>query len=52
MQGTPDWGWSWTIAAYVVSWAVFIGYGRYVGARSRGAREALERETQRPASAD
>ena len=46
MQMSQEWGWSWTIAAYVVSWAVFIGYARYVVARSREAREALARESR------
>lgn len=47
MPTSPDWGWSWTIAAYAVSWAVFLGYARYVSARSRVAHDALERETRR-----
>ena len=47
MPTSPDWGWSWTIAAYAVSWAVFLGYARYVSARSRTACEALHREARR-----
>lgn len=46
MAVSPEWGWSWTIAAYAVSWAVFLGYARYVTARSRTALEALRRETR------
>lgn len=47
MQMTPDWGMSWTVAAYVVSWAVLLGYARYVRSRTRVAREALQREAAR-----
>ena len=47
MPTSPDWGWSWTIAAYVVTWAVLLGYTRYVGSRSAHAHEALEREARR-----
>ncbi|MBA3889144.1 MAG: hypothetical protein H0X64_01300 [Gemmatimonadaceae bacterium] len=46
MQMSADWGWSWTIAAYVVSWTVFLGYAHYVRTRSRVALEALQREGQ------
>lgn len=47
MNTSPDWGWSWTIAAYAVSWAVLVMYARYVIARSRTAHEALGREARR-----
>lgn len=47
MNTSPDWGWSWTIAAYAVSWAVLILYARYVGARARTAHEALVRDARR-----
>lgn len=48
MQMSADWGWSWTIAAYAVSWAVLLGYAHYVRTRSRVAFEALEREALQP----
>lgn len=51
MQTSAEWGWSWTIAAYAVSWAVFIAYARYVGARSRAAHMSLQREMTRLATA-
>ena len=47
MQMTPDWGMSWTVAAYAVSWVVLVMYARYVIARSRTAHEALGREARR-----
>lgn len=48
MPTSAEWGLSWTIAAYAVSWAVLIGYTRYVNSRSKTAHEALLRESQRP----
>ena len=47
MANGPDWGWSWTIAAYAVTWIVILGYARYVGARSRHAHDMLRREAGR-----
>ena len=47
MPTSAEWGMNWTVAAYVVSWAVLIGYTRYVHARSRTAHEALQREARR-----
>ena len=44
MPTSPEWGWSWTIAAYAVSWAVFLGYARYLASRSSAAHAALQRE--------
>lgn len=44
MQMTSDWGMSWTVAAYAVSWVVLLGYAQYVRTRTRAAREALQRE--------
>lgn len=47
MQMTPEWGMSWTVAAYAVSWMVLLGYAQYVRSRTRAAREALQREVAR-----
>ena len=44
MPTSPEWGWSWTIAAYAVSWTVFLGYARYLSSRSTAAHAALQRE--------
>ena len=44
MPTSPDWGWSWVVAAYAVSWAVLVGYARYLGARSRAAHESLRHD--------
>jgi hypothetical protein len=51
MQMSPDWGMSWTVAAYAVSWVVLLGYAQYVRSRTRGAREALQREAARSGEA-
>jgi hypothetical protein len=51
MQMSPDWGMSWTIAAYAVSWVVLLGYAQYVRSRTRAAREALQREAGRAGEA-
>lgn len=45
MPTSPEWGWSWTIAAYAVSWIVFLGYARYLASRSAAAHAALQRES-------
>ena len=47
MQMSPEWGMSWTVAAYAVSWVVLLGYARYVRSRTQAAREALQREVAR-----
>ena len=47
MQMSPEWGMSWTVAAYAVSWIVLLAYAGYVRSRTRTAREALEREVAR-----
>lgn len=47
MQMTPEWGMSWTVAAYAVSWLVLLGYAQYVRSRTQAAREALQREVAR-----
>lgn len=51
MQMTPEWGMSWTVAAYAVSWVVLLGYALYVRSRTRTAREALQREAARAGEA-
>lgn len=46
MPTTSDWGMSWAILAYAVSWVVLLGYNRYVNSRVDRAREALAREEE------
>ncbi len=44
MPHGSDWGMGWALLAYGVSWAVMIGYLRYVNSRVGRAHEALARE--------